>query len=237
MYKEQSILAIIPARGGSKGVLRKNIKLLSGKPLIEWTIEAAKNSKYVDRIVVSTEDEEIRNIAIDHGAEIPFLRPKELAKDDTPSVEAILFTVKKLTEDEKKKYDFILVLQPTSPLRNGKHIDEAVESLMESQEKFNCLISVTELEHPVYWNRTVNMNKELKNFIEYDKNVNYRRQDFKKIYRLNGAIYLIQIDTLIKYRNFETKNTMAYIMDRKCSIDIDSIDDIELAEYYLTEKP
>jgi CMP-N,N'-diacetyllegionaminic acid synthase len=233
MYKGYSILAIIPARGGSKGVPRKNIRLLAGKPLIAWTIETAKKSKYIDRIIVSTEDEEIMDIALNFGAEVPFLRPAELAKDDTPGIDPILYTVKKISADEKNEFDFILILQPTSPLRTERHIDEAVESLLDNLDKFDSLISVTELEHPVYWNRIVGSNKELKNFINYDKNTKYRRQDFEKVYRLNGALYLFNTNVLIKSGGCETDKTMAYIMDRKSSIDIDSLDDFDLAEYYI----
>jgi CMP-N,N'-diacetyllegionaminic acid synthase len=230
MYHEQSILAIIPARGGSKGVPRKNIKLLAGKPLLAWTIEAAKNSKYIDRIIVSTEDEEIRDIALACGAEVPFLRPVELAQDDTPGISPVLYTIKKLSEQNKRNYDLIFLLQPTSPLRNEKHIDEAIEMLLNNSEHFDSLISVTELEHPVYWNRIVGSKMELKNFIQYDQEIKYRRQDFNQLYRLNGALYLAKTKLLLEQETFETKRTMAYIMDRKCSIDIDSQDDFQLAE-------
>jgi CMP-N-acetylneuraminic acid synthetase len=236
MYNGKSILAIILARGGSKGVPRKNIKLLSGKPMIAWSIYAARSSKYIDRTIVSTEDQEIRDISVNYGAEIPFMRPQELAKDDTPSVDPILYTLKKLSYEKNRKYDFILLLQPTSPLRNENHIDEAIETLINSLNEFDSLTSVTELEHPIYWNRIIDSNNKLKNHIDYDKSKRYRRQDFEKIYRLNGAIYLISTDALLKYKNFETENTMAYIMDRKSSIDIDSINDFELAEYYLNLK-
>lgn len=236
MYNEHSILAIIPARGGSKGVPRKNIRLLAGKPLIAWTIEAAKKSKYIDRIVVSTEDDEIRDIALKFGAEIPFLRPAELAKDDTPSIAPILYTVKKISADEKREFDFILLLQVTSPLRNERHIDEAIENLIKNEDKFDSLISVTELEHPVYWNRIVGSNRELKNFIEYSRKEKYRRQDFNEIYRLNGALYLINGNVFIKYERLETDKTMAYIMDRKSSVDIDCLEDFELAEYNINKR-
>lgn len=236
MYDKKSILAIIPARGGSKGVPRKNIKILAGKPMIVWSIEAAKRSKYIDRIIVSTEDEEIRDISIKNGAEIPFVRPKELARDDTSSVDVILYALNKIIEDEKKEYDFILLLQPTSPLRTEKHIDEAIENFMRNFDEFNSLISITELEHPIYWNRSIGNNNKLEKIIEYDKSQNYRRQDFEGLYRLNGAIYIIKTDAFLKYKNFETENTMVFVMDRRSSIDIDCIDDFELAEFYLKKR-
>lgn len=236
MYEGKSILAIIPARGGSKGIPRKNIKTLAGKPLIAWSIEAGKKSKYIDRIIVSTEDKEIRDISLVYGAEVPFLRPKELAQDNTSSVDTIVDVIMKLKDIEKLEYDFILLLQPTSPLRNEKHIDESIDLLISNLDKYNALISVTELEHPVYWNRNIDDSQRLRNFMEYDKNKNYRRQDFMKTYRLNGAIYLIKTDAFLNYKNFETKDTLAYIMNRKSSIDIDCIDDLELAEYYMSPK-
>lgn len=236
MYEGKSILAIIPARGGSKGIPRKNIKTLAGKPLIAWSIEAGKKSKYIDRIIVSTEDKEIRDISLVYGAEVPFLRPKELAQDNTSSVDTIVDVIMKLKDIEKLEYDFVLLLQPTSPLRNEKHIDESIDLLISNLDKYNALISVTELEHPVYWNRNIDDSQRLRNFMEYDKNKNYRRQDFMKTYRLNGAIYLIKTDAFLNYKNFETKDTLAYIMNRKSSIDIDCIDDLELAEYYMSPK-
>ena len=235
MYKGKSILAIIPARGGSKGIPRKNIKNMAGKPLIAWSIEAGRRSMYIDRIIVSTEDVEIKAIALKYGAEVPFLRSYELAQDNTPGVDPVLYTVKKLINDEKNRYDYIILLQPTSPLRNEKHIDEAIDTLLSNNniKKFNSLISVTELEHPVYWNRLVGDNNKLKDYLKYDKSKNFRRQHFNKVYRLNGAIYLIETDALLKYMNFETDNTMAFKMDKKSTIDIDCLDDFELAEYYI----
>lgn len=236
MYRGKNILAIIPARGGSKGIPRKNIKSLAGKPLIAWSIEAGKKSKYIDRIIVSTEDEEIREISLEYGAEVPFLRPKELAQDNTSSVDTIVDVIMKLKDIEKVEYDFVLLLQPTSPLRNEQHIDESIDLLISNLDKYNALISVTELEHPVYWNRSIDDTGRLRNFMEYDKSKNYRRQDFTKTFRLNGAIYLIKTDAFLNYRSFETKDTLAYVMSRKSSIDIDCIEDLDLAEYYMGSK-
>ena len=206
---------------------------MAGKPLMAWSIEAAQRSKYIDRIIVSTEDPEIKDVALNYGAEVPFLRPTELALDDTPGVAPVLYTVNKMIKDEKKKYDYVILLQPTSPLRTEKHIDEAIEILLSNIGKYYSLISVTELEHPVYWNRLVGQDMKLKEFLKYDKSQYFRRQHFEKAYRLNGAIYLIETEALFKYKDFETENTMAYVMDRKSSIDIDCKDDFGLAEYYL----
>ncbi len=233
MYKYKSIMAVITARGGSKGVPRKNIRDLSGKPLIAWSIEAAKNSRYVDRIIISTEDTEIRDISLEYGAEVPFLRPRELAEDNSSSVDVVLHVIGKLEKDYNYTPDYILLLQPTSPLRNEVHIDDSIEALLEKGSGFDSLISVTELEHPVYWNRMIGVRGELKNFMEYDKGSHYRRQDFQKVFRLNGAIYLIETKAFKEVKSFETGNTFAYVMDRVSSVDIDTEDDFRLAEYYL----
>lgn len=234
MYKGKSILAVIPARGGSKGVPRKNIRQLAHQPLIAWSIEAGKKSKYVDRLIVSTEDEEIAEIARRYLAEVPFLRPKELALDNSTSAETIIYTIEEIFRRDNTKYDYLLLLQPTSPMRNEIHIDEAIEFLLDKEKE--ALVSITELEHPVYWNRMVDDSNRLLPFLQYDKQKKYRRQDFEKIYRLNGAIYLIHTETFLRCESFETDNTLSYIMDRKSSVDIDSIEDFELAEFYAKTK-
>jgi len=236
MYGGKSIMAVITARGGSKGVPRKNIRSLSGKPLIAWSIEAARKSKYVDRVIVSTEDMEIRDISVENGAEVPFLRPAELAADSSSSVDTVMHLLKKMEEDFKYAPDYILLLQPTSPLRNEAHINAAIELLFQNNSKFDSLISITELEHPVYWNKIVGAGGELKNFMDYDKKRNYRRQDFENIYRLNGAIYLIERKAFISNKSFETERTLPFIMDKSSSVDIDTEDDFQLAEYYVKRK-
>lgn len=233
MYREKSVLAVIPARGGSKGLPGKNIKILADKPMITWSIEAAKQSEYVDRVIVSTEDEEISQVSLEYGAEIPFLRPKKLALDDTPSSDAILYTIERLQRDENVKYDIILLLQPTSPLRTCRHIDEAIKGFIDKWDMFDSAISVSELEHPVYWNRIVGENKELKNYLEYDKNQQTRRQNFDKLYRLNGAVYLAKTEIFAANKSFECEKSMAYVMDKQSSVDVDDIEDFKLAEYYI----
>lgn len=228
-------IAIIPARGGSKGIPRKNIKNLNGKPLIAWTIDAALRSKYIDRTVVSTDDEEIMNYSTEFGAEVPFLRPHYLAKDDSSSVDVILDALFRLQENEGFEFDYLLLLQPTSPLRNESHIDDAIECFAKSCENYDSLVSITELDHPIFWNRVINKENKLENFLEYDKNKCFRRQEFSNVYRMNGAIYLISIERFLEIKQFETESTMPYIMKRMESIDIDTEDDLKLAEYYLTQ--
>lgn len=144
MYGNKKILAIIPARGGSKGVPRKNIRALCGKPLIAWTIEEMKKSKYIDHSIVSTEDDEIKKVAESFGGNVPFMRPQELARDDTPGIEPVLHAIDKLPD-----YDYVILLQVTSPLRTVEDIDGAIELCINRQAK-SC-VSITETEHSPYW--------------------------------------------------------------------------------------
>ncbi len=226
------ILAIIPARGGSKGVHRKNIKELNNKPLISWTINAARKSKYIDKVIVSTEDEEIASTSRKYGAEVPFLRPNNLAEDDTPSIDPIMHAIQYMKNNHNYCPDYVMLLQCTSPLRSEYHIDEAIELLL-SNENADALISVTEIEHPPQWNKIINKHGYLQDFIEYDKTKLVRRQDFEKVYRLNGAIYIAKTDILLEKKDFESSRTISYIMDRKSSMDIDTIEDFQLTEFYM----
>ena len=223
MYKHKSILGVIPARGGSKGIPRKNIININGKPLIQYTIEAAKGSKYLDRIVVSTENAEIANVAIKCGAEVPFLRPKELAEDETKTIDVLLDVVKKLN-NLGDKYDYLLLLQPTQPLRKSFHIDEAIEKIID--ENVESLISVSEVrEHPILM-KYIGENSEVKNLLGCSSDV--RRQDFQKIYKVNGAIYINKLNDNFNKGTSLNDNKLAYIMDKKYDLDIDEPEDLEL---------
>ena len=209
----KTFLAIIPARGGSKRLPRKNILDLCGKPLISWSIEAALKSKYISKVVVSSDDEEILNISSNFGADI-IKRPYELANDTATTFDAIKHTI-----DNLEKYDYIILLQPTSPLRNEKHIDEAIELLEEKQA--DAIVSVCEMDHSPLWSNTLPKDGNMNNFLR-DEVLNKRSQDLEKYYRLNGAIYICKTDKLLENKSFFLKdNIFAYIMDRKSSIDID----------------
>jgi len=232
MIDGKSVLAIIPARGGSKGVPRKNIKDLCGKPLIAWTIEEALKSKYIDRTIASTEDGEIAEISRKYGAEVPFLRPKELAKDDTPTVDVIIDLINRLEQYEGYKPDYVCVLQCTSPFRKSKHIDEGLEQLINSDGDF--IIGVCESEINPFWMKKIE-NGKLLNFMEDSPTYN-RRQDLPTIYRLNGALYIGRTDMLVENKNWYTGNTLPYIMRNKDSIDIDTIMDFKFAELLMKEK-
>ena len=229
---DKKILAIIPARGGSKGLKRKNIRALADKPLISYTIETAKTSKYLDRIIVSTEDEEISSISKEYGAEVPFLRPMELAEDATPGIDPILHCLKWLEEKQGYVPDYVCLLQCTSPLRTNSQIDEAIEEMLE--KKADSIVSVYESDKSPYWMKKIE-NGKLKNFLEADMNY-ARRQDIPKAYMLNGAIYICKTDLLIKNKGWYSENTVPYIMDKITSVDIDDIDDFRYVEYLMKEE-
>jgi CMP-N-acetylneuraminic acid synthetase len=225
MIKENiKCLAIIPARGGSKGLPRKNIKPLLGKPLVAWTIEQAKKSKYIDRIVVSTEDMEIAEIAKEYGAEI-IERPEELAKDESPTIDAIFHALEVL-KAENYNLDIIILLQPTSPLRKAEDIDNAMELFFNSV--CEAVVSVCEVEHSPYWSFKIEDNY-LKLFFG-DKYWKMRRQDLPKVYVPNGAIYISTPENLRKYKSFYCFKTIPYIMPPERSVDIDKEIDFMLAE-------
>lgn len=231
MIGNKTVIAIIPARGGSKGVKRKNLKELGDKPLINWTIEEAKKSKYIDKVIVSTEDNEIGEVA-EKSRTCVIKRPIELALDNSPTIDSIVYTLDKL---KKKKYipNYVVLLQCTSPFRTSRHIDEAIEFFNDNKEKADSLISVVLEKNVPYWLKFIDDNGFLKDFIKYDKKKFTRRQDFKKIYRLNGAIYMSKIDKIYENKSFESEKTISYVMDEKSSIDIDTEEDFEYAEFIL----
>ncbi len=222
MIDGKKILAIIPARGGSKGIPRKNIKLLAGKPLIAWTIEEAKKSKYIDRLILSSEDEEIIQVAKQWGCEVPFKRPIDLAMDDTPGIEPVIHAINTL----KEKYDYVCLLQPTSPLRTVKEIDGCIEKCFFSK-KSSC-VSVTEVDKHPYWMYEMDGFNFLKPLFE-DKLV-ARRQDLPKMFSLNGAVYIATRNQLLEKNTFISKETIGFVMDKKSSIDIDDNLDYVFAE-------
>ena len=229
MIHGKTVLAIIPARGGSKGLPRKNILPLCGKPLIAWTIHAAKKSRYIDRCIVSTDDLEIAGLAEAFDGDVPFIRPSVYAADDSASSDVILHAIDVLPE----KYDLIVLLQPTSPLRSEVDIDGAIEYYFETRAE--SIVSVTEQNHPIEWSFSSNdMKIPLKNIIEL--NSGKRRQDYNKMYKLNGAIYMSGTNTYEKLKSFYSDNTAIYSMDTNNSVDIDTELDFKLAELLIKEK-
>ena len=218
------IVAIIPARGGSKGIPRKNIKQLFGKPLIVWTIEHGKKSRYIGRITVSTEDKEIAEISKKYGAEV-IERPEELAKDETPTID-VIFHVLQVVKAENFEPGLVVLLQPTSPLRNAQDIDNAIELFLKND--CESVVSVCEVEHSLYWSFEIE-NRYLKPIFG-GKYLNMRRQDLPKVYTPNGAIYVSTPEILRKYKSFYCSKTIPYIMPPERSVDIDNEIDFMLAE-------
>ena len=228
MYKGKKILAVIPARGGSKGVPRKNIKDLGGKPLIAWTIECAKKSKYLDRVIVSTEDNEIASVAQKWGAEVPFMRPKELAQDDTPGVMPVVHAVKMLAQEG---YNYIVLLQVTSPFRMPKDIDSAIEKCVDRGA--DTCVSLTEAEASPYWMFSLSESEKLQPLLEIDIDANYQRQKLPVVYQLNGAVYVVEISYLLREHRLIDGNTLGYVMSAEHSLDIDTLRDFSVAESML----
>ncbi|WP_270670117.1 acylneuraminate cytidylyltransferase family protein [Paraclostridium bifermentans] len=227
MFDNKKFLAIIPARSGSKGLKDKNIKQLKNKPLIAYTIEAAKKSNIFDNIIVSTDSTVYADISKEYGAEIPFLRPKQISEDATTTVDVIVHTLKELKK-RGKTYDYFVLLQPTSPLRNFEDIRGAVSMLIEKQA--NSIISVCEVDHSSELNICLGESYSMDGFLN---NKNLRRQDMPTEYRVNGAIYICHVKYFEKHKNFYDNNSYAYIMDKKNSIDIDDIYDFKVAEAML----
>ena len=228
MLHEKTFLAVIPARGGSKRLPRKNILPLGDKPLIAWSIEAAKGSKYIDKCVVSSDDSEILTIAKEYGATL-LERPAKLASDQATTFEALEHAL-----EHYREYDYIVLLQPTSPLRTSKHIDESIELL--EKKGADAIISVCEMEHSPLWSNTLPDNGSMENFLK-EEVLNKRSQDLEQYYRLNGAIYICKVESFLKERSFFLKKSIfAYIMSKEDSIDIDEKIDFELAKVYLNMK-
>lgn len=228
--KDLNILAIIPARSKSKGLKNKNIKLLNGKPMIAYTIEAAKKSGVFTDIVVSTDSREYAEISKKYGAISPFLRDENLSNDDAKTNDVIEDVIRKL-EFVGKKHDYFMLLQPTSPLRKYNDIINALELM--TKKKANSVISVCLTEHsPLYMN-TLSDSLSMDNFLS--KDIKTRRQELPLHYRLNGAIYLSKIDYFLEYKNLYKEKCYAYIMQKENSIDVDDEFDFKIAEYLLKE--
>ncbi len=226
MINDKTVLAIIPARGGSKQLPRKNILNLAGKPLIAWTIEAAHASKYIDKCIVSTEDKEIAYVAKSYKCEIPFMRPRKYATDDANSNDVVLHAIEKING----KYNFIMVLQPTSPLRTTQDIDQALEVLYKKQG--SSLVSISKAQKPIQWYFKLENDGRINPL--YPSMDIANRQDAFVTYLPNGAIYLSEISQFKALKTFYTESTLGYVMPLERSIDIDNKIDFYVAESILS---
>jgi CMP-N,N'-diacetyllegionaminic acid synthase len=231
VWMTKKILGIIPARGGSKSLPNKNILNLMGKPLVAWTIIASRQSRYISKTVVSSDDDEIIKISKAFLADT-IQRPPHLALDETPTEPVLEHALELLTNDGEY-YDYIMLLQPTSPLRNSKHIDDAIEYLLRSDA--NALISIYETNNKILKAFSKTENGYIHGLIN-NKYPFARRQDLPKIYMSNGAIYLIKTDVFLITKKLITDRTIGYIMGEEESLDIDLKSDLNKAALYLTKK-
>lgn len=221
------ILAIIPARGGSKRLPGKNTRLLNGKPLIQWSIEAALEVEDVSKVLVSTDCEDIAEISRRAGAEVPFIRPTDLAEDESKTADVVRHAIEYCAK-RGEKYDFILLLQPTSPLRNSEHIKESISFLR--MINADAVVSVCKCEHSPLWTNVLPVDLSMDKFVSNEIK-STRSQDLPIYYRLNGAIYLTSISRFYEENSlFLSSNAYGFVMDSKCSVDIDHELDFILAE-------
>ena len=228
-------ICIIPARSKSKGIKNKNIKNLGGKPLIYWTIKEALKCNYFSRIIVSTDSPKIKRISEKFGAECPFLRPKKLSGDKTPTIKVIQHVIKYLTDNNKKNdFEYIVLLQPTSPLRKSHDINKSIKIFLSKKNKTTSLVSVTEVEdnHParMYYMK----NKYLVKNKLSEKNSGTPRQSLKKMFLRNGAIYILKKNNLNK--DFIGKKPIGFVMPKNRSINIDDEFDFKVADNILKKK-
>ncbi|MGJ0323129.1 cytidylyltransferase domain-containing protein [Aliarcobacter cryaerophilus] len=234
MYKNKTFLGIIPARGGSKGLPGKNIKELCGKPLIAWSIESGLKSKYLDEVIVTTDSKDIANIAKQYGASVPFLRPDVLASDTATSFDAIKHTIEFYKNEMKKEFDYIVLIEPTSPLREARDIDIAIEQLFNSNADSIVGICKTEDQNPAFL-----VFKNEKDFISGYENHDMkvlRRQDIKDVYFFEGTIYISKTDVLLNKKTFYHENTIGYVVPKYKSLEIDDIDDFIMVEAIMKHK-
>jgi len=216
----KGMLALIAARGGSKGLPRKNVLMAGGRPLIAWTIGAALESAAVDKVVLSSDDDEIMEAANAWGCAVPFRRPDGLATDTASSMDVVLHAL-----DQLPGFEYIVLLQPTSPLRTAADIDAAF-ALLKSSGAPSC-VSVTEADQSPYWMFNLTEDGKLLNLLPQRSDLT-RRQDLPPVYVLNGALYIARVDWLRKSNSFTADGCVAYLMSKQNSIDIDTAEDFEL---------
>lgn len=227
---KKRILAIIPARAGSKGIKNKNIRMINKKPLIYWTINEAKKVSAINKLIVSTDSKKIATIAETYGAAAPFIRPKKFAMDNTLGIKTVLHALHAI---DHNNFDYILLLQPTSPLRIAKDINGIINFVIKNNLKSAVSVSSVK-DHPELMYELSNSNKLIKSFKNY--NSIKIRQRYKKLYRINGALYIAQKKWLIQHKDFLRKETHGYIMPYENSIDVDEIYDLKLAELILKNR-
>lgn len=228
--RQPRFLGLIPARGGSKRLPRKNLLPLAGKPLLAWTVEAARAARQLDRVVLSTDDEELATIGRAYGADVPFMRPAELAGDTAGTAEVVLHALRTLA-DAGEHYDYVVILQPTSPLRSAQDIDGAIALLLE--KRADAVIGVCETDHPPEWSNHLPADLSMAQFFRPGIR-GTRSQDLPQSYRLNGAVYVYDCARLLASGSLAMDDrSYAYLMPRERSVDIDTVIDFEIAQLLL----
>jgi CMP-N-acetylneuraminic acid synthetase len=228
-----TFLGLIPARGGSKRVPRKNLLPVAGKPLLAWTIDAALSADCLDRLILSTDDEEIAKLGHRYGAEVPFKRPPELASDMASGHDVVMHAIRALA-DQGESFDFVVVLQPTSPLRTHLDIDAAIDLLLAKNAR--AVVSVCQTDHPPEWSNTLPDDLCMRDFFRPGIR-GLRSQDLPTSYRLNGAIYIYDCGQLLRGETEDMdRSTYAYIMPRERSVDIDEAIDLDIADLFLRRR-
>ncbi|MBF0194272.1 MAG: acylneuraminate cytidylyltransferase family protein [Magnetococcales bacterium] len=229
MLDNGSVLAVIPARGGSKGLPGKNILDLAGKPMIAWTIEAAQESNFVDRLILSSDDENIIEVAKEWNCEVPFIRPESLAGDTATSIDVAIHALDSLTQ----QYEYIVWLQPTAPLRLAEDIDHAIK-ICQTQNAPSCVSVVAAGKSP-YWMYSLGKENAMQPIMPQDLS-SCQRQELPKAYTLNGAVYVTKTQWLREHKKFMNGGSYAHIMPPERSIDIDSELDFKIAGMLLLER-
>lgn len=234
MYKEKKILAIIPARGGSKGLPGKNIKEFHGKPLIAWAIEKANNCKYIDRLIISTDSTEIADVAIEYGAEVPFLRSAELAQDNTPMIPVIIDAINRISKTPDE-YDYAIMLQANSPLTRQTAINQVIQKIVDND--LEVVFTVCPVDHPPQWVLKVNDPDVSFAFLDNQHKTIVRRQDEETLYKSTAAVFAVKISSLLQKKEemllalpSPNQKSGAVITDSYSSVDIDTELDFYLAE-------
>lgn len=237
MINGKKIIAIVPARQGSKGLAKKNVIDFLGKPLLVWSIEVARKSKYVDRLIVSTDSTDIAIVGEKNGAEIPFIRPSYLSEDNSTSIDVVYHAIEFMREELGENFDLVVLLEPTSPLRTSEDLDLALEKLIRSPNA-RSLVSVGESESQ---HKTLQFNITESELISVGSAssgfIHTRRQDLAKSYFLDGSIYISYIDTLFEFMSFVHGQTLTLALPKWKNIEIDDEYDylmaLELGRRYL----
>ena len=235
MYKQKKILILIPARGGSKGIPKKNIKQLCGKPLLAWTLEQARGSKLADEILVSTDDKKIKAVAQKFGWKGSYVRPKEYAKDNSPTIDVITHALK-WYGNRKKHFDYLFLLEPTSPLRKKRDLDKAIQLLIDNEDKADSLISLGEVCNKNPYITKIIKKGYVTSFVGEKSEGIYQRQQLPLIYFPTGIVYGSKIDLLIKQGTFYQERTIPYFTERWQNYEVDDIYDFICIEAILKYK-